>query len=213
MPHLFNAFLVDMTSSFRRIAYATKLEATVSDLQSEAWIVASEISAKRGVEIDFSDPVDRDLIMGHLHTRNVSRKDWRLHSAVRIDEEQEGDVKWVEKLPARPGADPLVQLLMREQYLEDERKLMRSFSQATAYVRAFAFFKQCRKSLCAHLAISDNLLASRISHAARVFEIQDSLFDGKAKIPNRFNPAPGMLYAPPSATPLTNHAQLSWDFF
>lgn len=115
----FEAFLSEMAGSFRRIAYATKLEVTEEDLRSESWIVASEIGEKRGVEIDFNDPADRNLIMGYLHTRNVTRKDWNLYGAVRVVGESNEEVKWIEKVPAHVGADPLVQLLMREQYSEN----------------------------------------------------------------------------------------------
>jgi hypothetical protein len=101
MFRFFQSFLNKMKASFRRIARATKNELTTEDLQQEAWIVADEISKKRGREIDFSDPEDQDLVIRAVNHRNVKRGDWQMRKSVRIDQDAEDDesaIKWSERL-------------------------------------------------------------------------------------------------------------------
>jgi hypothetical protein len=214
MFRFFESFIAKMASGFRRIAYATKQEVTVQDLHSEAWIVASEISEKRGTEIDFSDPADQNLVMGYVYTKKVLRRDRHLSSAVRIDKDEESDdgaPKWSEQLKAPSSSDPLKQLVRRENAMEAEAKLRASYSQAAAYLHTFARFKHDRQRVCTYLLISSGVLARRMVAAAATTLIQPSLFDGKSKISSRFMPQPGRPYALRVDRHLSA-AQWGWDF-
>lgn len=95
----FSLFLEKMKSSCRSIARGTRYEVTEQDLQSEAWIVAEEISEKRGHQVDFSGPFDQDMVIRWVSRKTVRRGDWHMRQSVRIDEERESEdvaVKWSE---------------------------------------------------------------------------------------------------------------------
>lgn len=215
MPHIFADFTAKMASSFSRISYATKGEVSVKDLYGEAWIVGIEISEKRGYEIDFSDPADQDLVMSHLYVIHIRRGDWNMRSSVRIDQDNDNDdgtaPRWSERLPASDTSDPLVSLLRREAAAQDREKLANSYSQAAAYVAAFVHFKYDRRQMAEYLLIADATLQNRVDLAAAVVTIQPSLFDGRVRIPRRFQPLPGKAYAKQAVTHLGS-VQWAWCF-
>ncbi|MDB5911199.1 MAG: hypothetical protein JWP34_5316 [Massilia sp.] len=214
MFRFFESFIAKMASGFRRMAYATKQEVTVQDLHSEAWIVASEISEKRGKEIDFSDPADQNLIMGYVYTKKVTRRDRYLSSAVRIDQEVEGEdgaPKLVAQLKAHSSSDPLKQLVRRENAMEAEAKLRASYSQAAAYFHTFTRFKHDRERVRLHLLISSLVLTRRMNVAQATTLVQPSLFDGKQRITSRFKAEPGRPYVVRVERHLPT-AQWGWDF-
>lgn len=89
MHSFFNLFLAKMKSSFRSIARAAGHEVTEGDLQSDAWVLAHEISERRGHPVDFSDPTDQDLVIRAVNLNNVRRGDWNMRKSIRIDQESE----------------------------------------------------------------------------------------------------------------------------
>lgn len=210
MHRFFSLFLEKMKSSFRSIARATRHEVTEGDLQSDAWVVAHEISERRGHPVDFSDPADQDLVIRAVNLNNVRRGDWHMRKSARIDEELEGDegtVNWSDRLVATNTADPLKFLLKREAAHENETKFTASFSQAAAYVRIFARFKNDRREICEYLVVTDSTLKNRVAAAAAVVEVQPSLFDGIHRIGPRFLPSPGRTYA---AQPVRHLGSVQW---
>lgn len=212
MHRFFSLFLEKMKSSFRRIARAAHHEVTEGDLQSDAWVVAHEISERRGRLVDFSDPEDQDLVIRAVNLNNVRRGDWSMRKSVRIDEEREsedGMVKWSEKLAAASTADPLKFLLKREAALENDAKFAASYSQAAAYVRVFARFKYNRKDVCSYLVIADATLTSRVAAAAAVVAVQPSLFDGIHRLGPKFLPPPGCAYV---AKPVLHLGSVQWGW-
>lgn len=214
MHKFFNFFLVKMKSSFRRIARAARHEVTEGDLQSDAWVVAHEISERRGHPVDFSEPADQDLVIRAVNLNNVRRGDWHMRKSVRIDEEREGEdgtVKWSEKLAAASTADPLKFLLKREAARENDVKFAASYSQAAAYVRVFARFKYNRKDVCSHLVVADATLTSRVSAAAAMVAVQPSLFDGIHRIGVKFLPPRGRAYVVQPVLHLGS-VQWAWSF-
>src|SRR5476649_1732589 len=214
MHRFFSLFLEKMKGSFRRIAKATRHEVTEGDLQSDAWVMAHEISERRGRPIDFSDPADQDLVIRTVNLNNVRRGDWHMRKSVRIDEEREtedGTVKWSEKLVAASTADPLKFLLKREAARANDAKFAASYSQAAAYVRVFAHFKYDRREVCAYLVVAESTLARREVVAAAVVAVQPSLFDGIHRIGPRFLPPPGRTYAAHAVRHLGS-VQWAWSF-
>jgi len=210
MHRFFSLFLEKMKSSFRSIARAARHEVTEGDLQSDAWVVAHEISERRGRAVDFSDPADQDLVIRAVNLNNVRRGDWHMRKSVRIDEEREGDdgpVNWSERLAAPSTADPLRFLLQREAAHENEEKFAASYSQAAAYVRIFAHFKHDRREVCAYLVLTNSTLKHRVAAAAAVVEVQPSLFDGIHRIGAKFLPPPGRTYA---AQPVHHLGSVQW---
>ncbi|MDQ2820815.1 MAG: hypothetical protein M3Y65_10525 [Pseudomonadota bacterium] len=202
----FDIFLIEMTSSFRRIAFATKNEFTARDLHSDAWLIGEKIAAKRGTPIDYSSPEERDMIIRRLYNHAMRGCDWKLYRAVRIDDDSSDAVSWSERLPAAAASDPLIELLRREHGKDDEERLVASYSQATAYVRTFENFGYDRDKVCRHLAMSIDVLGNRIRFAVLTVAAQHSLFDGKARIGKRFRPRPGRQCVP-KAVDIRPHAQ------
>lgn len=180
-----------MASTFRRIAFATKHEFTARDLHSDAWLIGEEIAAKRGKPIEYSSPEERDMIVRRLYNRAMRGCDWKLYRAVRIDDDSSDAVSWSERLPAAAASDPLIALLHREHGKDNEKRLIASYSQATAYVRTFENFGYDRDKVCRHLAMSIDALGNRIRFAVLTVAVQHSLFDRKARIGKLFRPHPG----------------------
>jgi hypothetical protein len=210
MHKFFNLFLAKMKSSFRSIARAARHEVTEGDLQSDAWVVAHEISERRGREVDFSDPADQDLVIRAINLQNVRRGDWHMRKSVRIDQDSDSDNgagRWSERLPAAATADPLKFLLRREAAHENEKKFAASYSQAAAYVQIFARFKYNHCEVCAHLAITNKTLGNRVAAAAVIVAVQPSLFDGIHRIEPQFLPPPGRAYA---VRPMRHLGSVQW---
>jgi len=187
---------------------------TVGDLHGEAWIIASEISEKRGWPINFADEVDQQLIMSHLYVPKVIRLDRNLMYAVQIDQDYEsenGPLRLIDRLVAPLSTDPLAQLLNREENRAREKALAESYSEASAYLRTFTRFRQDRKRICAYLCITDQTLSKRMVRASEIYHIQKSLFDRKEKIGGRFMPQAGRRYIDCIKTQLTS-SQWGWDF-
>lgn len=213
MPLLFKAFIEKLASSFRRIAYRSGVE-TVGDLHGEAWIIANEISEKRGRAINFADEADQQLVIARLYVLKVMRRDRQLLHAVQIDQDNEtenGPSRLIDRLAAPLSTDPLVHLLLREEEKRRATTIAASYSQAAAYLQTFNRFGQDRERVCDHLCITANTLFKRIVVAAATYHCQDSLFDGKVKIGSRFTPQAGRRYVENIRKPSIS-SQWGWDF-
>jgi hypothetical protein len=214
MSFPFENFLKKMLHNFRRLARMTRNELSVEDLQSESWIVAHEISNRRGYNIDFSDPNDEQLLMRALNVRHVKRGDWHLRKSVRIDQDSSGDeneINWSNRIRARDSSDPLVTLIERETGFELEKMLRSSYSQATAYIKLFDVFDFDREKICGYLVIKNDTLLARFRFAARVVRVQPSLFDRIEHIPEDFSAVPGKEFHMPVAF-CSTVKQLAWHF-
>ena len=203
-----------MLGNFRRLARMTKNEMQVEDLQSESWILAHQISQKRGFKIDFSDEQDADLLIRALYVNHVRRGDWKLRKSIRIDNSPSDDdssINWENLIPARETSDPLYTLLERETGFELEKMLRSSYSQATAYVKMFEHFNFDRETICTYLVIKNDTLLVRFRCAANVVRRQPSLFDRNELIPEDFTGIPGKFYMLPEARS-TAGVQMAWKF-
>ena len=208
----FDNFLIEMASSFRRIAYATKGEMTALDMQSEAWLMAIAVGDARGREIDFSDASDRQLIMARLYMKTVKRRDWNLFGAARIDEENDDGFTLADRLPAHEGSDPLNGLLAREAVLERVAMLENSYTQLCAYNRAYENFNFDLGDLRDHLVISTLALRRRIALATWSYDTQFSLWDLKAQIDRLFRPPAGKTLPARATHSHDGAAQQCWNF-
>lgn len=210
----FQDFLKKMAASFRSIVKSAKHDVTEDDLKQDAWIIAQEIGEKRGREIDFSDPVDQNLVIRRVNFRNVKRGDWKLRKAIRIDYQSDDDEvlpNWAECLVGPASSDPLVSILLRESVHKLEDLLANSYSQAVAYLVAFANLRNSRLGICKHLAIASGTLDRRMSYAAAAFKVQPSLFDGVERISSHFIPPPGRAYIPKVERSVAGH-QFFFEF-
>lgn len=187
---------------------------SVEDLQSESWLIADELSKKRGSGIDFSDPNDASLIMRAVNYRNVKRGDWHMRRSVRLDQNDSDDdhsISWSNLIPARDSSDPLISILERESGLDAENILRSSYSQATAYVSLFSTFDFDREEICKHLVVSNDTLLSRLRNAASIVRRQPSLFDRVERIAENFMALQGIHY-PTKITNAQSSNQYAWNF-
>ncbi|AMP16312.1 hypothetical protein CPter291_4079 [Collimonas pratensis] len=212
MYRFFESFLSKMAAKFRSISRATKNEMSLGDLYGDAWVVAAEIGGRRGRVIDFSDPLDQDLILGALNIRNVKKAEKNMRFAVRIDETHDVDgdevSPWSNRLRAHETSDPLVLLLHREEMEREEDALVSSYSEYAAYIVALFQFKDDRLKLCEYLLIASVTLRSRMNKAETKVKVQSSLFDRRERIGSKFMPLPGQRYLTPATQQFENRQQL-----
>jgi hypothetical protein len=75
MIETFAAFLRDAASRFGGIARRLRGQIKPAELHADAWILAAEIGEKRGKEINFADPTDRELILSRLYWNAKDQRD------------------------------------------------------------------------------------------------------------------------------------------
>lgn len=187
----FTEFLKDAAARFHSIARSRRGEVTPDELHADAWIVAAELSQKRGRDIDFTDPVDKELILNRIYWKIRQQSDWRLRSAHSIDDDREGATPWADRLAAPTSAIPLEILLQREAAASIDAMLVASYSQATAYLVALANFHDDKATLCRHLVLSNSAFQQRELKARAVVRRQRSLFDRVEIIDPAFKPDAG----------------------
>jgi len=181
-------------SDLRRIASRSRGEATVEDLQAEAWLVAEELSRDRDPPPDVGDKGFHQQILGRLYNRFVNFADKRLRFAVRLDEQREDEDGGMRENPvaaalaAPEGSDPSLARVTREEEHTQKEQLMGRFAEAVAYLRVFSNIGNDRAAVADHFAIAACTLRRRLRRAERTVARQPSLFDGITVIPDDFMP-------------------------
>lgn len=98
-------------ADFARIARASRREWTTDDVRNEAFVLAFDIGAKRGLALDLSDPDDASLLIRYLYNRCVKYGETVVRHAQRLDHPLSGDDTghhWLlDRLVADGGADAL----------------------------------------------------------------------------------------------------------
>lgn len=196
----FAKLIPSILADLRRIASRSRGETTVEDLQTEAWLVAEELSRDREPQPDAEDKGFHQLILGRLYNRFVKFADKRFRFAVRLDETQEDENGGprtnavMATLAASDISQPLQVLEAREEESSRERRLLARFAEAVAYLHLFDALKLDRFSVANHLAISVSTLRRRVNRAERHVIHQPSLFDGVAIVPAGFMPPRAVSY-------------------
>ena len=117
--------------------------------------MARNIGERQQREIDFNDIQDEQLILGALNIEYVKRGTKNVRYAVSIDQSYDGDEgeinPWTNRLIAQETADPIISLMQLELAIDEKTLLANSYSQAAAYVRVCAHFKNYRDQVCAYL--------------------------------------------------------------
>lgn len=197
MYQQFKKFLADKIADFRRIVRQARGQVELEDLQSSAWIVATEMGEKRKSEIDLSNKQDQEEILATLYSQSV-RGGKSIRYAASLDQAidcgEDTLPSLAETLPGPENSDPLKALLHIEQCRHTEAAndlvLATTFSQAAAYAISLDKFADL-DSLSIYLAISSMTLTQRISRATFSLRVQDSMFDGIERIPQSFMPKQG----------------------
>ncbi|MGM9484797.1 hypothetical protein ACS5PN_26620 [Roseateles sp. NT4] len=190
----YQAFIIQRRSDLRRIAGQTRGEHALEDVETEAWLVAERIGAKRGFAINFSHRADQEQVLGWLHNRLVKYADKQLRYAVKLDrdwdkEDAESAVHSMARLLAAPETfDPVVQLLKLEEGPDPVQLTRHSYSQASAYLILLCRFEWDAEELAAHLCIVVQTLLVRLRWFGAWTRLQAGLFDGLQAIPLDFEP-------------------------
>lgn len=192
----FSVFLAEAATRISSIARSLRGRVRPAELSADAWMLAAEISEKRGTEVDFSCPTDQELILNRLYWRAKDQRDWRLDTAYSIDDSADGATPWADRLAAPISGAPLEILMQREDDARSESAVACSYSQAAAYIVALDNFKSDRDRLCAHLVISGATLGHRMDRAYEIVRRQWSLFHGVQTIDRAFVPLAGRLLHP-----------------
>ena len=193
----FDRLIAPMLKHLRHIAGLTRGEQSVDDLKSHAWIIAEEIKAERGADIEPDDDEIQATIVARLHKlfgRFVNRA---MRFAVRLDQEDRddnGDFRENSvsaRLAASQAYEPEVALQLAEDAAEAGRVIHAQFSEAVAYYHVFDQFDGDSAAVARYLAIQAATLKTRLARADAAARHQPSVFDGVASIPPDFEPRRG----------------------
>ncbi|PBI85493.1 hypothetical protein BKP43_47650 [Variovorax boronicumulans] len=176
-------FLTSRRADFRRIASRTCGEHTVEDVCAESWLIAQEISRKRGLPIDFLNVDDQELVLSWLHCKLVRYADKSVRFAVKLDKDwdaqdpESASNALARLLTAPEQFDPLVRLLDEEEKFDPLALIQHSYSQASAYVILLHRFSWDLESLAEHLRLLTTTVRSKVIASGVHMKVQPSLFD------------------------------------
>ncbi|QBQ96884.1 hypothetical protein [Paraburkholderia pallida] len=193
----FDRLIAPMLKHLRHIASLTQGEHSVDDLKSEAWIIAEEIKADRGGEVEPEDIDLQETIVAQLHKlfgRFVNRA---MRFAVRLDQEARDDDgnfsgSAVSAHLAGPrNYEPEIAMELEEDAAEFTQVIHGQFSEAVAYYHVFGQFDSDTNALARYFAIQSATLDARLARAEAAARRQPSVFDGVESIPPDFQPLRG----------------------
>ena len=209
-------FIRDRQSDFSRLARQTQSEYTAEDIGQEMWLMADSIEAKLGRALDFDSNTDRAHILGWLYNEFVRYKDKTVRFAIKLDKywedpESESKTFVFESLLVDEGANPSMQLQLRERADEFWDEVLKSYSQQTAYIILIDRVGDAQSVLAKFLGVALATLRQRIQRAIVHARCQPSLFDGVQKISRDFLPLiyKGSWQAPPYSVICHQH---KWAF-
>lgn len=208
-------FLDSRRQDLRRIAARTCGEYTVEDVCSEAWLIAQEISQKRGFAIDYLNWDDQEKLLSWLYARLVRYADKSVRFAVKLDrdwdaEDADSAVGALARLLTAPDQfDPLVRLLDDEDRFDPMVLIQYSYSQASAYVILLHRFDWDLADLADHLQIVVATLRANVCSSGAWMASQPSLFDRINTIDLDFLPRVAKRYVS-SKDAASDQTQLAW---
>ncbi len=208
-------FLDSRRQDLRRIAARTCGEFAIDDVCSEAWLVADEISRKRGFAIDFLNRDDQEQLLSWLYVRLVRNADKSVRYAVKLD--RDWDSEGAESaagalarlLTAPERFDPLMRLLDEEDRFDPMALIQYSYSQAAAYVILLHRFDWDLTVLADHLRIVAATLRAKVCASGAWTASQPSLFDRINIIDLNFLPRVAKRYLPGKDV-ASSQAQFAW---
>jgi hypothetical protein len=173
----FEQFLRDRRRNLQMIARHTDQEFSLEDVQGEAWVLAFEMEAERGVPISFADSSYQDLLCRFLYQKLVRYAETTVRYAVKLDHWAFGDDPdhdthpLLNKLSAARGSDPLESLLAHEDRV-DEIDPSPHQSRASAYIRLLQHCDNRMREVACHLLISLSYCYHRFNEAMALAQRQ-----------------------------------------
>ncbi|MGN6704017.1 MAG: hypothetical protein ACTHKB_13780 [Burkholderiaceae bacterium] len=156
----FDTFCSQRKKDLQRITRHSHGEHELSDVRAEAWLMAKNMRNTKGIEIDWLDPKDQDLLLSYLYQQLVRYTDLHFRYAVRLDHRHDDDKEdephpLLSKLAASELSDPLAALLVREEAARAEIEEPNCHhSLASAYVHLLRQFDNRMSAVAEHLLIS-----------------------------------------------------------
>ncbi|WP_322033397.1 hypothetical protein [Paraburkholderia sp. J76] len=193
----FERLIAPMLEHLQRVAGLSRGEQSVDDLKSHAWIIAEEIKAERGVEIEPDDGEIQATIVGRLYRLFGQFVNRAMRFAVRLDqEERDANGEFREnsvsaRLSGPEALEPEVALQFDEEAREAARVIQAQFSEAVAYYHVFDQFDGDSSAIARYFAIQSTTLDARLARAEATVRCQASVFDGVTSVPPDFQPRPG----------------------
>lgn len=87
----YERFLVARQKNLSRIAWATRGEYVLDDVQQQAWLMAYDIQASRGSPVCFDDPDDQELVLSYLFQHFVRYAEKNVRHAIKLDHGSSAD--------------------------------------------------------------------------------------------------------------------------
>ena len=169
-------------SDLKRIARATRGEHPFEDVVHEAWLMATDISARLERPVDFHDVDFRNLLLRHLYQALVRYTELNVRHALRLDHATGNDASndephWLmNRLVSDQGRDPLSGLLAAEDGTEATDDSAAWNSLAGAWVALLGRHDNRMQAVARTLLVSS-------SHAYRCFAGALRLARAQASIP------------------------------
>lgn len=177
----FARFLDSRGADLRRISRATEREASLEDVQAEAWLMVSDLRSK-GLELDLARPEHQQLLLSHLYQHLVRYTELTVRHAVRLDHSpggEDGEAHPLTRLlVADELSDPLVALIQAQDQREKlaaEASLNPHQSLAGAYLCLLDRLGGRMPALADHLLISLSYCYRRCAHARTLAVHQQAL--------------------------------------
>lgn len=115
--HGFEQFVRQRLANLRRIAYETRGEYQLADVENVAWLMAHDMRTAKGIPIDFLDRDDQQLLLSYVYQELVCYSETQVRHAIRLDHDRtddEDEHPLIHTLVNDGGRDPLADLLARE---------------------------------------------------------------------------------------------------
>lgn len=188
----FSEFLERHAGALRSIARKAGPEISADDLQQDAWLIATEIEARRGHPIDFSDPKDQSTVLSWLTSKFLKFTSKKLKNAVRLDADEDSDSSISRTLAGSDSDNPLNQLMRHEQEAASVERIpplvRKSYSQASAYTLLLSKFDGKKSAVAKLLGMTLETFRRTFLRANVWISVQPSLFDGLVQVATDFMP-------------------------
>jgi hypothetical protein len=192
----FEQFALQRKKDLQRIARHTRGEYQFSDVVNEAWVVAHELPAGKGVAVDLLNVASQNLVLSHVYQHLVRYAEQNVRRAVQLDHapgggDQDGDAHPLTYLLiSDDGRDPLALLIEHETASNVDLEVDGHASLAAAYVRLLRRFDNRMRAVAEHLLISVSYAYRRCAQARllAVHQVPVPFAVGDAFVPGPWRP-------------------------
>lgn len=113
----FEQFVRQRRTDLKRIAYGTRGEHQLADVENAAWVMAQDMRSAKGIPIDFPDRDYQERLLAHVYQELVRYAETQVRYAIRLDHgktDDEDEHPLMRTLVSDDDRNPLAELLARE---------------------------------------------------------------------------------------------------